>query len=46
MKSSSARVNAFAFYIMQSVMDIFDKGMASNFVFILTFADASLPIVL
>jgi hypothetical protein len=46
MKSSNTRVTAFQFYVFQNVMDLFDTTIAENFVFVLTFADASKPVVL
>ena len=46
MKSSTTRVTTFQKYIFDSVMDLFDKTIAENFVFVFTFADASIPVVL
>ena len=45
MKASNTRVTQFQHYVFQNVMDLFDKTLAENFVFVLTFADASKPVV-
>ncbi len=34
-------MTAYHKYIFQNVMDLFDKSVAENFVFVLTFSDAS-----
>ena len=46
MKSSNTRVGVYQKYIFDSVMDLFDKTIAPNFVFILTFSDSGVPLVL
>lgn len=46
MKASTNRVTAFQHYVFQSVMDIFGKDIAKNFVFVFTFSDSGKPLVL
>lgn len=46
MKASINRVTTFQKYIFQSVMDLFGKDVAKNFVFIFTFGDTAEPAVL
>jgi len=46
MKSSTTRVTAYQRYVFQSIMDLFSKDIAPNFVFIFTFSDAGKPQVL
>ncbi len=40
MKSSNNRVTDFQKYIFQSIMDLFNKDIAPNFLFIFTFSDS------
>ena len=46
MKASTTRVTSYQQYVFQSVMDLFDKQIAPNFVFIFTFSDSGKPQVL
>lgn len=46
MKASTTRVTAFEKYVFQSIMDLFNKDIAPNFVFIFTFSDSGIPQVL
>jgi GTP-binding protein EngB required for normal cell division len=46
MKASVTRVTTYQQYVFQSVMDLFDKKIAPNFVFIFTFSDSGKPQVL
>jgi hypothetical protein len=46
MKASINRVTTFQKYIFQSVMNLFGKDVAKNFVFIFTFGDTAEPAVL
>lgn len=45
-KSNTNKVTTEQQYVFHSVMDIFSKEIASNFVFILTFSDSGEPQVL
>lgn len=40
MKSSTTRVTEFQKYVFQNIMDLFNKDIAPNFVFIFTFSDS------
>lgn len=46
MKASINRVTAFQRYVFHSVMDLFEKEIAKNFVFIFTFSNSGKPQVL
>ena len=46
MKASTTRVTAYQRYVFQSIMDLFNKDIAPNFVFIFTFSDGGKPQVL
>lgn len=46
MKASTTRVTAYQTYVFQSIMDLFSKDIAPNFVFIFTFSDSGKPQVL
>lgn len=39
-------MTTFQKYVFQSIMDLFGKDLAENFLFALTFADASKPIIM
>ena len=40
MKASTTRVTAYQTYVFQSIMDLFSKDIAPNFVFTFTFSDS------
>lgn len=46
MKASINRVTVLQQYVFQNVIDLFDKEIARNFVFIFTFSDSGKPQVL
>ena len=46
MKASNTRVTHYQQYVFQSIMDLFNKDIAPNFVFIFTFSDSGKPQVL
>ncbi len=46
LKSSTTRVTHYQRYVFQSIMDLFNKNIAPNFVFIFTFSDSGKPQVL
>lgn len=46
MKASTIRVTSYQTYVFQSIMDLFSKDIAPNFVFIFTFSDSGKPKVL